>query len=289
MFHETSLQIEGRLQMEAAVRMKKIVSVGAYNFHCSLMGNSTQTPVLFLHGFMGGCDEFEWAIAALCQTFYCIAVDLPGHGKTEVLGEESHYDMPRTAAGLIQLLTTLNIQTCRVVGYSMGGRLALYLAVHFPEHCDRAILVSASPGLRTQPEREHRMASDRQLIKTLETEKFSSFLSQWYAQPLFASLQNRGDFEQILARRSQNRPLELAKSLRYLGLGYQRSLWENLATTKVPLLLLAGALDQKFVAINTQMAALCKAAQLSIVSECGHVIHLEARDRFLEQIRDFLS
>jgi 2-succinyl-6-hydroxy-2,4-cyclohexadiene-1-carboxylate synthase len=261
----------------------------SYQWHYSFHGNLDQPVILFLHGFLGDCHDFDSVISLLTDQFCCLAVDLPGHGKTKVRGGDNFYTMPQTAQGLIQLLGQLTISTCALVGYSMGGRLALYLALNFPQFFHRVMLESASPGLKTAAERSQRRDNDARLADQLETESFSSFLKRWYDQPLFTSLKQHPDFEQIVERRLNNHPGELAQSLRYMSTGHQPSLWERLPENQVPLLLLVGGQDTKFRAINTEMADLCPQAKLSILRDCGHNIHWERPTLFAQQVREFLA
>lgn len=224
---------------------------------------------------------------SLSNEFYCLAIDLPGHGKTEVVGGDQAYSITVTANGIIQFLNALSIQKCGLVGYSMGGRLALYLSIYFPETFCKTVLESASPGLKTQAEREQRAQRDRVLADQLEA-NFSRFIKEWYDQPLFASLQQHPRFQSMRDRRLKNNPVGLARSLRYLSTGCQPSLWHELQNSSVSLLLLAGELDQKFLGLNTEILSLCNLAQLEIIKNCGHNIHLEQATLFTEKIRAFL-
>ncbi|MEM0981329.1 MAG: 2-succinyl-6-hydroxy-2,4-cyclohexadiene-1-carboxylate synthase [Cyanobacteria bacterium P01_H01_bin.58] len=260
-----------------------------YHFHYQTYGHPHRLPVLFLHGFMGGCHEFDEVIELLSQDFYCLVIDLPGHGKTSVKGSDALYQMASVAQGIIDFLDALNMQQCNLVGYSMGGRLALYLTLHFPQYFHKVIVESASPGLKTQAEREQRIASDRQLAHQLETNDFLSFLTKWYDRPLFASTQQHPNFARMLKQRSQNNPYELAKSLRHLSTGLQPSLWEKLSENSIPLLLLAGELDRKFVDINTEIVTVCPLTQLNVIANCGHNIHFDKSDVFVNSIRGFLG
>lgn len=260
-----------------------------YQFHYSLSGSQDQPLILFLHGFMGASNDFDESISLLSDQFCCLAVDLPGHGKTRVTGGDDCYTMSNTAEALINLLNQLNVEKCFLAGYSMGGRLALYLTLHFPHRFSKVVLESASPGLKTQQERMERIQHDLKLAQKLETGDFSSFLSNWYNQPLFTTLQKSPSFERLIKRRLQNNPLELAKSLYNMGTGCQPSLWQKLEQNKVPLLLLVGEYDNKFRAINVEMAELCKAATLKIISHCGHNINFENPKCFVKSVTDFFN
>ena len=260
----------------------------SYQFHYSLTGNKSQPIVLLLHGFIGDNQDFSPIISLLSQKYCCLAVDLPGHGKTRVNGDESCYNIFNTAQALIELLNDLQIDKCLLLGYSMGGRLALYMTLHFPDRFDKVVLESASPGLKTSKDRSHRLQSDLHISQKLENSNLKEFLLSWYDRPLFKSLKKSPDFPQLIASRlAANNPIELAKSLRNMGTGNQPSLWEKLAQNQIPLLLLAGEYDDKFTTINTEMANLCLTASLQIVPKAGHNIHFENIDEFIAVVRQF--
>jgi 2-succinyl-6-hydroxy-2,4-cyclohexadiene-1-carboxylate synthase len=259
----------------------------SYHFHYTQQGNSNLPVILFLHGFMGSSTDFEAVISQLSHEFCCLAIDLPGHGKTIVQGNDEQYRMPETARALVDWLEQLGIPACFLVGYSMGGRLALYLTLEFSRHFPQAVLESASPGLKTRQEQQERLQHDQSLAKRLEAD-FPTFLTNWYDQPLFQSLQQHPAFEQVRLQRSQNRPPELAKSLRHLSTGQQPALWDALDQHLGSLLLLVGENDRKFCQINQEMASRCPDARLEIVPQCGHAVHLEQPHFFVKSVREFL-
>ncbi len=267
------------------------MTIENYEFYYSFDGDRTQQVILFLHGFMGNSHEFDEAIQLLKHDFCCLKVDLPGHGKTKVLGSGDAYTMTNTAQALIELLDDLQINQCFLVGYSMGGRLALYLTLYFPQRFTKVVLESASPGLQTAGERQERIKRDgqiaRKLERCLEKNDFLAFLINWYHQPIFGKIKNHPQFQNLLEIRTQNNPLELAKSLRFMGTGCQPSLWEKLKAHPNPLLLLVGENDRKFVEINEQMAEICQFCQLKIVSNASHNIHFEQPKAFVENIQVF--
>jgi 2-succinyl-6-hydroxy-2,4-cyclohexadiene-1-carboxylate synthase len=265
------------------------LAIAEYRFHYKSRGNHQGQPLLFLHGFMGDCHEFDQILPYFWDDFYCLVIDLPGHGQTEVMGDDSNYGMEKTAIALINFLEYFQLSKIGLIGYSMGGRLALYLALHFPEKFSHLILESASPGLQSAIARKKRIEHDGQWIKKLKNENFSDFLSEWYQQGLFDSLRKLSDFPALFARRLNNSPAKLAKSLQYLGTGQQISLWEKLSQGSVPLLLLVGGQDHKFVAINQKIAVDYSQAQLEVFSHCGHNLHLEDSHDFTLLLRQFLT
>jgi 2-succinyl-6-hydroxy-2,4-cyclohexadiene-1-carboxylate synthase len=259
-----------------------------YTLQYQTWGDRHLPPILFLHGFLGDCNEFEAVCELISKKYHCVAIALPGHGQTIVQSGDEYYRMEATAQGIIEGLNALQIRPEGLVGYSMGGRLALYLALHFPDYFSKVILESASPGLKTEAERQVRQERDRHLAQQLITEDFAVFLKNWYEQPLFASLRQHPGFGELCDRRLHNDPEGVGRSLLHLGLGSQPSLWHRLQDISVPLLLLVGEQDEKFVSINRQMEAQGVTAQLKVMPNCGHNIHFENPKGYAQQISAFL-
>ena len=276
------------------------VQIDNYRSTYFCKGDLSYPAILFLHGFMGDRTEFELTIADISKQFYCVAINLPAHGEIDVIkqmtdqiaDQDDYYTIQSTANLVIKFLDFLRIEQCFLVGYSMGGRLALYLTIYFPQYFHKVVLESASAGLRTAAEKSNRLAKDQKLATELEHLKhhdFRLFLENWYQQSIFASLRSHPNFPQMLEKRLNNSPAQLAKSLRNLSIGMQPSLWEKLSENEVPLLLLVGELDLKFVQVNQQMQQLCKLSQLQIVPNCGHNIHFENPNLFIEKIQSFFK
>lgn len=253
-----------------------------------LTGDRHQPLILFLHGFMGNKREFELAVGMLGNEFSYLTVDLPGHG-VQVFNSDECYEMENTAQALISLLEQLKIKRCFLVGYSMGGRLALYLNLNFPQYFSKVILESASPGLLTDIERLERIKRDEQIAIKLERSDFTAFLNNWYKQPIFGSMHQHPKFTQLIENRLQNNPKELAKSLRFMGTGRQPSLWQKLKDNNNPLLLLVGKQDEKFVTVNKKIFNLCSLTQLKIISNCSHNIHFEQTIIFVTSVQNFFG
>lgn len=265
------------------------LSLKQYEFSYEPWGHKNHPKLFFLHGFMGSLADFKPIIEILGDQFCCLAIDLPGHGQTKILDTGLSHGIHEIAESLIALLDRLDFTPCHLIGYSMGGRLALYLAYCFPDRFKSVVLESASPGLATEPERSQRQQLDEKLAIQLETGSWPSFLSQWYEQPIFESLRHHPNFGLLLERRSQNHPQELAQVLRTLGTGNQPSLWEELSQIQYPIRLMVGALDSKFIDINQIMLSHCQSAVLDIVPDCGHVVHFEQPHVFAELLKTHLA
>jgi len=252
-------------------------------------GLNRGVALLFLHGFMGSLHDWLETAAALGE-FRCILPDLAGHGQTSVGDADYHYTMAGACAALIRLADQLGVRRLTPIGYSMGGRLALYLALRYPDRCDRVVIESASPGLATEGEREQRRRWDASKARELESWDFSRFLRVWYAQPLFETLvQDQDRFATVLERRRQNDPGGLARSMRGMGTGAQSSLWPELERLDMPLLAISGELDQKYRKTMGDMVRLCQKGRHVVVPGAGHNVHCENPEIYTQVLREFLA
>ena len=249
------------------------------------------SPLLLLHGFTGSVATWQPHLPALTARHLVIAVDMLGHGQSDAPDEPGRYDITNLSADLAALLTDLNVEQTAVLGYSMGGRVALYFALHYPALINRLILESASPGLVATSERAVRVESDNALADFIEQAGLSAFVDRWERLPLWASQATLPpSLKAILhQQRLTNSPVGLANSLRGLGTGVQVSLWERLPDLAQPTLLIAGASDLKFTGIAKEMADLLPAARLEIVPQAGHAVHLEQPVIFDQLIGGFLQ
>lgn len=256
--------------------------------HYQIESRGEGEPLLLLHGFTGAAANWRPLMAALHSSYRVIAVDLLGHGQSAVPAVPERYQMPFAAADLAALLTQIEAIPCHLLGYSMGGRLALYTAIHYPHLVRTLILESASPGLRTPEERQARHISDDALANRIETEGMESFVRYWEALPLFAT-QPPEVRTALRPQRLRNSPLGLANSLRGMGTGVQPSLWEALPHLQTPTLILTGSLDSKFKDIGEQMAALMPASTHVIIPNGGHTLHLEQPSQYVTELKRWLN
>lgn len=204
--------------------------------------------------------------------------DLPGHGGSGALRV--------TMAAAARLLGEAG-GAAAYLGYSLGGRVCLRLAVERPELVRALVLIGASPGLQHERERAGRRAADERLALELERGGVAPFLDRWLAQPLFATLPpSAAGYRERLANSASG----LAAALRLLGVGAQPPLWDRLGALPMPVLLLAGALDRKFSALATRMAAaIGPNAQVELIPGAGHAAHLEQPDTVAALVAEFLA
>ncbi|MCL7043110.1 hypothetical protein MKW94_015470 [Papaver nudicaule] len=265
------------------------------NYGCSFKvhetGMETNNNVLvFLHGFLGTGGDWTSVMKTFSSTARCISIDLPGHG-----GSKIHYHGNNKAkqeisieiisnllSNLIHKMTNTRVV---VIGYSMGARIALQMAMRYSDQINGAVIISGSPGIKDDERRRSRMALDDARAQFLTEHGLQFFLETWYTGPLWKSLRDHPHFEQIISSRMQHDDVHsLARSLSDLSTGRQPSLWEELKHCKQPLLFVVGEKDKKFKKIAQEMSHEISlnpnynskgTQQLVEVPDCGHAVHLE--------------
>jgi 2-succinyl-6-hydroxy-2,4-cyclohexadiene-1-carboxylate synthase len=248
-------------------------------------------PLLLIHGFTGRGSDWVPCLPALQWAVTTIAVDLLGHGDSDSPAEESRHAVERQAADLAAILRRLGAAPAAVVGYSMGARIALRMAVASAGVVARLILESPSAGIADAADRAARRAGDEQLAQLLEREGTATFVERWESLPLFAS--ERALQPAARARlhdaRLRNRSDALAASLRGAGQGAMEPLHDRLSRVKIPTLVIAGAIDDAGSDRARTVAAGIPGARLAIMEGVGHAPHREAPGRFTTLLLDFLA
>jgi len=259
----------------------KIVTSG-YAFHAAATGNGKPDGIFLLHGFLGSGEDWQYHADRLSDKYDCIMPDLPGHGST-VSTDMTSRSFEEIAGQLAEAASRCHPRPLHLVGYSMGGRLALYLALHYPGIFQSVVIISSSPGLKTAGERERRIQSDTMIAESIQ-ENYHRFLDNWYNLKLFVSLKKHSLFPEVLQRRYANDPAALAAALKQMSTGRQPSLWEKLRENKLPVHFFVGEKDTKYVEIGRQMVNLCPDSELVIFPGCGHTLHIENRQLFLDRL-----
>lgn len=234
--------------------------------------------VVLVHGFTQTLRSWGGLADELAASFQVVRVDLPGHGGSGTVD----LDFDGTAAAIGEAGGP-----AAYVGYSMGGRLCLRLALDRPKLVQTLVLVGASPGIADDVERAARRSSDEALAADIERIGTAAFLERWLAQPMFSMLKPEPD---DLAARLANSPARLATALRRLGPGVQEPLWDRLGELNMPVLVVAGQEDARYAQVAKQMAdAIGANAHVGAVAGAGHAAHLERTDSFLRLVVDFLT
>ena len=242
-------------------------------------GDIGGTAMLMLHGFMGSGRDWVEVAEKIGRNHNIIAPDLPGHGRS-LFDEREQFTMESAAKMVIDVLDGEAIHECIGVGYSMGGRLLLHLAAHYPERFSFLVLESTSPGLADSAERARRKKWDAQKAAQLRSMPLDQFLRDWYDMPLFATFRNHPQFEQAFARRLNNDPEQLALSMEMMGTGSMEPLWHEWGEMAIPSVLVVGEHDAKYRRLATEMATQNELSTVEVVSGAGHNVHFERTDRF---------
>jgi 2-succinyl-6-hydroxy-2,4-cyclohexadiene-1-carboxylate synthase len=231
-------------------------------------------PLLLLHGFTQTRRSWGRFASELGTERTLVLADLPGHGSSAAL----HADLWETA----DLVAAALRETPRahgddgrldVLGYSLGARVALHLAIAHPELVHRLVLVSGTAGIADGRAREARRQRDGGLADRLESEAdVEGFLDRWLAAPMFATLPAAAAAR---SSRSANTASGLAASLRLSGTGAQDPLWGRLGEISVPVLVVTGATDIRFTVLGERIVSGVGGGVLSVVPGAGHAAHLE--------------
>jgi len=253
--------------------------------------SGTGPPLLLLHGFMGRGSGWGAHAIAFARHFRVIVVDLPGHGRSDIPGDPAQASIERSADDLAVILRRSDASPACVLGYSLGARLALRLAVAHPGVVRRLVLESPSAGLATDADRHARRAADEGRAARLERDGIEAFVDEWEREPVFASQASlsAARVRRLRAERLRNRPAGLAASLRGAGRGSMQPLHERLAEVQAPTLVIAGALDPTGHARATSVAAGIPGARLEVVAGAGHAPHLETPATFRSLALAFLK
>lgn len=223
-------------------------------------------PVVALHGFTNTGRSWDAVATALGRAL--LAPDLRGHGSASaarpIAPEACAHDIAAVAPDRFVL-----------VGYSMGGRVALRVALAHPERVEALVLVGATPGIADPVEREARAAEDEELAAWIEQASIEAFAERWGRNPLFKG-QAPEVAEAARADRLRNQPSGLAAALRGLGQGACEPLWSRLAELRMPVTMIVGERDAKYRKIAERMAAALPQAELLTVPATRHAVHLEA-------------
>ncbi len=234
--------------------------------------------VALLHGFTQTKSAWDPVIALLGSDFHTISFDAPGHGDATML--------PFNCSEAAEAVNNI-AGDATYVGYSLGGRIMLHAALLFPEEVERLVLISASPGIQDPTEREARIAADSTLAERIGSLGVEAFVDEWMSMPMFAGLNSSNNQR---AARLTNTADGLIRSLKLCGTGAQESFWPRLGELKMPVLLIVGESDQKFVNLNQEMKnAIGSNAQLEIVPGAGHSVPLEDPRCVARLIAEFVA
>lgn len=251
----------------------------------------TGAPLLLVHGFTGRGTAWGAHATAFARSFRTIVVDLPGHGRTGIPADTARISVERTADDLARILERSGWAPAHVLGYSLGARVALRLAVAHPKVVARLVIESPSAGLPTDAERSVRREGDEAMATRIERGGIEAFVDEWERQPVFASHASLSPARAARIRmiRLANRPAGLAASLRGAGLGSMEPLLDRLSAVTTPTLVIAGALDERGRSRAEQVAQGIPGARFVAIDRAGHTPHEERPAVFRRLALEFLQ
>jgi 2-succinyl-6-hydroxy-2,4-cyclohexadiene-1-carboxylate synthase len=246
-------------------------------------------PVTLLHGFTQSRRSWNEVVRGMLGGYRRVAPDLRGHGETAI-APNAPCTMEACTGDLEMLWDELGIERTHLVGYSMGGRLALHVAARRPRRVLSLLTIGAHAGLEGAA-RETRRQEDEVLARRIETDGIPSFVDYWGALPLFAGLQKRGPefVELIREQRLENQASGLACSLRGMGAGAMRPVWDGLARAGFRSTFVAGELDGRYAGYAHRLAATAPLGRFEIVPGAGHPVHQEKPDEFARLLATHLA
>jgi len=221
--------------------------------------------LVFLHGFAG--DSREWmAVGERFSRHPRLYIDLPGHGGSSTIYAR---DFNEVSLQLHVTLFSYNILKCWLVGYSLGGRIAMFYACRHPAELEGVIVEGAHPGLTYSAAREARWLSDARWAQRFREEPLADVFNDWYRQPVFAGL-TALQRQELVTLRSENSGMALAAMLEATSLAVQPDLRPALRRCHFPIYYLCGEHDHKFRALGAELAAPCQ-----LINDAGHNAHRE--------------
>ncbi len=229
----------------------------------------------FLHGFTQTKESWLPVVESLTVALEATLIDAPGHGESPADGRT----LPRSADDVSECMPTGVL-----VGYSMGARMALHTALQHPEKVRALVLVSGTPGLRSELERAERRGADEVLARHIEEIGVSRFIPEWLSNPMFEGLSAQ---YADTPKRNTNTEQGLANSLRYAGTGTQEPLWDQLKNLHMPVLIITGERDQKFTVFGREMSAEIPNCEYRLMTGVGHTCHLEDISQFVQIFEDW--
>ncbi|MFO7525781.1 MAG: 2-succinyl-6-hydroxy-2,4-cyclohexadiene-1-carboxylate synthase [Ignavibacteriaceae bacterium] len=245
--------------------------------------------IILLHGFTGSLEDWYQFEKYFSKDYNLVGIDLIGHGKSDSPSELNYYSTASIIRQIKKVKESVTGKKVYLLGYSMGGRAALNYALTLPYDLEALILESATAGIVNPSIKFERERTDRNLAEFILSNPIEKFVDDWMNKEIFRTQKNLSETE---LNKIRNRKLEcdrkgLAYSLLGFGAGVMDSVFDKLPEIRIPVQLICGELDSKFVDINLQMQKKIPNSKLSIIKNSGHNVHLEETKQYADVVYSF--
>ncbi len=243
---------------------------------------------IVLHGFLGNHKSMEELTSYLDSSF--ILPDLIGHGRSPCPMELKQYTLKAMINQIHEIADSSLQEPFDLIGYSMGARLALSYALARQTSVRSLILIGGNPGIQDDFARHQRALDDIQKVAMLEDRGLLEFVNAWETQRIFSTQWQLSSDKMLAQRRARlsTQPMGIISHLRASGAGVMRPLWGRLHEIKIPVLLVVGSEDEKYINIGERMQSRIPTSTLEIICGAGHAVHFERPKETAEVINKFI-
>jgi 2-succinyl-6-hydroxy-2,4-cyclohexadiene-1-carboxylate synthase len=247
-------------------------------------------PIVLLHGFTGSSESYDHISKYLSKNSPVWSIDLIGHGKTESPDVPNYYRLDSQLEQLNALFVKLELKCPILLGYSMGGRLALNYAINFPDTISGLILESTNTGIENESDRRERQSSDSELSNEIR-ENYSSFLEKWNRLPLFKSskLTSSNHMENFKKIQKQQNSLGLAHSISQFSTAFMPYISNRLYQLSKPILIITGEEDRKYTDLWIALSKHLTLSKHEVIQNAGHRVHLDNPDDYIMAIENYIT
>ncbi len=243
-------------------------------------GEVDRPSLIWLHGLLGSGEDWKGVLPYFAD-WSCFTIDLPGHGYAVDLRVSDFAELDRA---LVAAIDEWGVEDYWLVGYSLGGRIAMYHACHGQSENLRGLIVEGGNlGLKTAKARQTRIKNDALWAERFRSGPIETVLHDWYRQPVFADLDEH-QRAALIATRSNNQGEGIAAMLESTSLGVQPWLGDALKQRNIPFSYLCGERDAKFQALAQK-----ESLPLLTIASAGHNAHIANPQVFAERLLSFLK
>lgn len=257
-----------------------------------LRPEASNLPYIFLlHGFTGSLEDWLQFEKFFSKDYNLVGIDLIGHGKSDSPSDLNYYSTNSIIRQIKRVKEAITGKKVFLLGYSMGGRAALNYAISLPYDIEGLILESATAGIVNSAIKFERERTDKNLAEFILSNPIEKFVDDWMNKEIFLTQKNLSEstLNEIRNRKLSCSRKGLANSLLGFGAGVMDSVFDKLPEIRIPVQLICGELDRKFVEINLQMQKLLFDSNLSIINNSGHNVHLEETKQYADVVYSFVG